>query len=409
MSQQSDRQRIQWFARAAAHVLGAVAFLFLWLHMRHVRPSWAPVGSRMYTLYFLALATVAGRYLTGIRYGGRPWHRVLFDGATLLFIALGVRWTGGIASDLWLVYFIYVIAETLADSARNFLITDAVAIASYVAATWPHRLAPAYVEQLGTRLFFLVLVASLARCIAAQHRQRDADLAALREALLVSEERRRLARELHDSIGHSLTRVILSLEVARRQCSVAEGRRQKAEGSEGGSPLASVGEALARDADDLREAMEEMRQLVATLRSDTAPFDLKQSLQAMVAELARSGAMQVRLRLPEEALPLSSHRQYHLSRVIQEALTNCLRHAHVDAAEIELQVAPAAVGPAHVLATIADEGAGFQPDHAGHCPGSGLQGMRERLAPYEGRVTIRSAPGQGTQIIAELPADVGEG
>src|SRR5262249_41201066 len=119
--------------------------------------------------------------------------------------------------------------------------------------------------------------------------------------------------------------------------------------------------------------------------------------------------MQVRLRLPEESLPLSSHRQYHLSRVIQEALTNCLRHAHVDAAEIELQVAPAAVGPAHVLATIADEGAGFQPDNAGDCPGSGLQGMRERLAPYEGRVTIRSAPGQGTQIIAELPADAGEG
>src|SRR5207249_3216349 len=95
-------------------------------------------------------------------------------------------------------------------------------------------------------------------------------------------------------------------------------------------------EEIGRDIDALRGAMEEMRQLVATLRTDTAPFDLPPWLRATAAEMA--GSTEVDLQLPAEPLPLSGAQQYQLARVIQEALTNCLRHAQVTRAEVEVRV-----------------------------------------------------------------------
>jgi signal transduction histidine kinase len=308
-----------------------------------------------------------------------------------LFIAIGVNLTGGIKSDLWLLYFIFIIAETLAASAPGFLVTDGAALLSYVIATWPRvGYVEGYVEILGTRIFFLVLVASIARTIAQEERRRQEDVAALREALSVSEERRRLARDLHDGIGHVLTRVIPSLEVARRQAQ---------------SDPAGAEECILQQANDLRGAMEEMRQVVATLRTDNSSIDAGISVRLMAAQLADSGALQVDVQAPVEPLPLSAHRQYHLSRVIQEALTNCLKHSGADRVLVHLQVVNGAVGGPRVLAEISDAGKGFDPTQRNGTVGHGLQGMSERLSPYGGKVTVESAPGRGTRVLAELPVD----
>jgi signal transduction histidine kinase len=374
--------------RAAQHVWLAAAFLFVWLHFSYVQHR--HLDWQIYTLYFTSVAGLAARYLTGIRHGRRRWHRVVFDGLTILFIALGVNITGGIHSDLWLVYFIFVIAETLAASARGFLITDGVAVLSYVIATWPRVMSQQYVEMLGTRIFFLVLVASIARTIALDERKRREDLSALREELSVSEERRRLARDLHDGIGHVLTQVILSLEVARRQCT---------------SDPPAAADSMAQQATSLRRAMEEMRQIVATLRTDTTSIDLRASVRAMTAQLAESGSLEVDVHLPVEPLPLSAHRQYHLSRVIQEALTNCLRHSGEDRARVEVEVVENPVGQRRVVAVVSDQGQGFDLQKVGGRGGHGLTGMSERLEPYGGKVRIESAPGEGTRITAEVPED----
>jgi signal transduction histidine kinase len=394
MRERHKQQFLRAVTRAAQHVWIAIAFIFFWLHFSYVRPNLRYEDWRIYSLYFLAVAGVAARYLTGIRHGQERWHRVLFDGLTILFIALGVNLTGRIESDLWLVYFIFVIAETLAASARGFLITDIVAVLSYVVATWPpDGITPRYLELLVTRVFFLVLVASIARTIAAEEQQRQADLGALREALSVSEERRRLARDLHDGIGHVLTRVILSLEVTRRQCAV--------------EPQAAA-ESMAQQANALRGAMEEMRQIVATLRTDTSAFDLQTAVRAMAAQLSETESLEVAVEAPQEPLPLSSHRQYHLSRVIQEALTNCLRHSGAPHARVEINVVEAPVGAGKVVVVVSDEGVGFDVRQVDSHPGHGLKGMAERLAPYGGKVTVDSSPGKGTRVVAEMPADEDE-
>jgi signal transduction histidine kinase len=386
MRKTPDQHDIRAVTRVAQHVWMAVAFVFAWMHFSSVRPH---LDWRVYSLYFLAVAGIACRYLTGMRYGYEPWHRVVFDGLSILFISLGVGLTGGIHSELWLLYFIFVIAETLAASARGFLITDVAAMASYAVATWPTKITWGYGELLLTRIFFLVLVASIARTIAGEERRREADLGGLREALSVSEERRRLARDLHDGIGHVLTRVILSLEVARRLC---------------GKEPEGAAESIAHQANALRGAMEEMRQIVATLRTDTSAFDLQTAVRAFIAQLEDTGSLEVSLEMPGEPLPLSSHRQYHLARVIQEALTNSLRHSRASHAEVEIRVVDAAVGIPKVVARVSDAGAGFEPGavRSGH----GLKGMAERLAAYGGKVRIDSSPGSGTAVTAELASDL---
>ncbi len=381
--------------RVALYVWLAVAFVLLWLHFSSVRIY---LDWRIYSLYFLAVAGVAGRYLTGIRHGNARWHRVVFDTLSILFIALGVNQTGGIHSDLWLLYFIFVIAETLAASARGFLITDVAAVLSYVIATWPAQPAVLneYFERLITRVFFLVLVALIARALAAQERQKQQDLAALTEALSVSEERRRLARDLHDGVGHVLTRVILSLELGRRML-----RQPVAEAS-----VVAAEECVAQQATALRGAMEEMRQLVATLRTDTAAFQIGAAVLQMAEQLSQPGHLEVKSDITTQSIPLSPHRQYHLSRVIQEALTNCVRHSGATLATVELKVEEDPLGEPVVVATVTDNGKGFDPEAPVQRPGHGLTGMRERLAPYQGQIEIRSAPGAGTTLRARLGGDL---
>jgi len=247
------------------------------------------------------------------------------------------------------------------------------------------------VEMLIPRVFILVLVASIARTVASEERQRQADVGALQEELSVSEERRRLARDLHDGIGHVLTRVILSLELARRQCAVEP---------------AAAAQTVGQQADALRGAMEEMRQIVATLRTEPSSYDFQTAVRAMAAELGETGSLEVELQLPEKPLPLAPHSQYHLSRVVQEALTNCMRHSGSRHAEVHVQVMETPVGRPRVTAVVRDEGKGFELDRVNDAYSHGLRGMEERLAPYGGKVMVDSTPGHGTRVTAELPGEV---
>jgi signal transduction histidine kinase len=389
--EQGPRAGYQALTRVAQHVWVVVAFILVWRYFTYVRPNLRHPDWQLNAFYFVAVAGTAFRYLTGVRHGDARWHRLLFDGLSIFAIALGVGLTGGIKSDLWLVYFIFLIAETVAASGRTYLITDTLAVLSYVAATWPRQPDQGYAEILLTRIFFLMVVASIARTLAAEERARQQDLAGLREALSVSEERRRLARDLHDGLGHVLTRVILSLEVARRQCA-----------TDPPAAAAAVGD----QATALRGAMEEMRQIVATLRTDAGDTRLLTALRDLAARLGESDQLRVHLDLPGGDLPLSAQRQYHLLRVIQEALTNCLRHADSGEAWVRVSLHEQPVGPARVVVVVEDRGRGFDPERAGAAGGHGLAGMAERLTPYEGAVTIHSAPGQGTRVTAEVPADL---
>lgn len=385
-----ERQDLGAVIAAAQHIWVAVAFVFAWLHFDYVqqwfrRPDW-----QLYVLYLSAVSAIAARYLTGARHGSEAWHRALFDFLIIFFIALGVNLTGGIRSDLWLLLFIFLIAETIATGDRGIVPTDVLALSSYVVAIWPRVPNQAWAEMLATRLFFLILVASIARTLAREERRRQEDLGALREALLVSDERRRLARELHDGVGHVLTRVILSLELARRNVRTDPVRAD---------------DQLAQQASALRGAMEEMRQLVATLRIDDSPeFDLRSALTAFAAQ-SPDDVPRVTVSLPEGAIPLSQFRQYHMARLVQEAMTNCLRHSRATEVSISVRVFTQPLGGSRVVAEVVDNGEGFDPEQAS-AHGNGLRGMLERIEPFDGKLLIESEPGHGARIAAEMPGDL---
>ena len=203
-----------------------------------------------------------------------------------------------------------------------------------------------------------------------------------------AEERNRIARELHDVVAHSVSVMVIQTQAARR---VAAGDREAA--WDALSSVQSCG----------RDALMEMRRMIGVLRHGdeelagaTAPA-LSQ-LGALVAR-ARAAGLAVELRIDGEARDLSPGLDLVVFRVVQEALTNAIKHAGPARAlvtvtfttgALELEISDTGRGPA--LA----EG---DTDATGH----GLVGMRERLVLYDGELQTRRARGGGFKVRARIP------
>jgi signal transduction histidine kinase len=192
-------------------------------------------------------------------------------------------------------------------------------------------------------------------------------------------ERLRIARELHDSVGHHLTALSLNLEAAAHTAQ--------------GTPAA---EHLRRAREAARTLLSEVRGTVTALR-DT-PLPLLPSLRAL-AEGAPGLA--VHLDVPESLALESSEAAHSLFRCVQELLTNTLRHAH--ARNLWIAIVPQPDGGVRVHAR--DDGHGAP----SLTPGSGLTGMRERFTRLGGSVEWRTGAGQGLEVEAWLPAARGAG
>ena len=203
------------------------------------------------------------------------------------------------------------------------------------------------------------------------------------------EERARVARDLHDEIGQSLTGVLLGLRLVE-DCVRAE-------------PL---DHALAeRRVSDVRalvaQALTEVRRLASALRPTVLDdLGLAAALQRLAADLAARG--DVAIELDQSPLPqqerLPGPVETVVYRVVQEALTNVLRHAR--ASHVVVLVRAAAH---HVEATVTDDGCGF--DVPGHGSSLGLRGMAERASLVGGTVRITSQMGQGTTVDLRIPLE----
>jgi PAS domain S-box-containing protein len=198
-----------------------------------------------------------------------------------------------------------------------------------------------------------------------------------RRLLLVQEEERRfLARELHDEIGQMLTGLQFELATAR---------------SRGESALAAA-EAT------VQALTEQVRQLSMDLRP--APLDafgLLPALQWLIERFQTQTDIAVDMRHQGIERRFSPEVEIAAYRVIQEALTNVARHADVDQATISL------LCDGTLLIVIRDEGCGFDP--AATPAPSGLRGLRERVELLDGAVVIDAALGAGVRITAEFPLD----
>jgi two-component system, NarL family, sensor histidine kinase UhpB len=204
-----------------------------------------------------------------------------------------------------------------------------------------------------------------------------------RRALLVQEhERRRIARELHDEVGQTLTGVMLQVE----------------------GLAAAIPEPLREQLDELRETAragtEEVRRIASRLRPEALEdLGLQSALSALATAFAEQARLPVERRL-EPALPLSEEHQLVIYRVAQEALTNVARHA--DASHVNLWLERT---EGQVVLTVRDDGRGLAPDSN---PSShGISGMRERAMLIGAHLTLTEPPTGGTQVQLSIPLDPG--
>ena len=198
------------------------------------------------------------------------------------------------------------------------------------------------------------------------------------------QERNRIAREIHDSLGHILTAQSIQLENALM---FVQSNQHKAQ-------------AFLVEAKDLgKSALGEVRQSLALLRSD--PLKGK-SLEAALTSLSKDFGQTTGILLEcnfSESLPylqLTPETSIAIYRIVQEALTNAYKHGTANKIIIELQVKNNGL---YVI--IDDNGKGF--DVTQNISGFGLQGMRERTEALLGKFNISSLPGYGCQVVAFIP------
>lgn len=201
------------------------------------------------------------------------------------------------------------------------------------------------------------------------------------------EERRVIARELHDEVGQALTAIKMELAVAQRAIETA------------GAPAEVLDDARSITDGALHTVRDLSHLLHPALLDD---FGLAAAVDWYLKRFGKRHDVRVDLvvdRMGDRLRPETEATTY---RVIQEALTNVAKHAQATACRVYLQRLTTTL-----LVTVEDNGVGFEParlSERGVSRGLGLVGIRERVSQLEGTMRLESAPGKGTRLTVELPA-----
>jgi len=219
-----------------------------------------------------------------------------------------------------------------------------------------------------------------------QQRRGEVELRALTTRLISvqEEERRRLARELHDNLGQKVSSIAIETAALAKQSSVALDRVRE--------HLATLPEALGDLAEEIRVISHQLHPaildnvgLVAALETECEVFSRRERIS---------------MRLRSENIPpsLPDDVSLCLYRIAQECLSNIARHAHARQGSVTLTGVEDSI-----LLAIADSGVGFDPSEAGSKGGLGIVSMGERVRLVGGKISVTSRPGQGTEIEVEVP------
>jgi signal transduction histidine kinase len=215
----------------------------------------------------------------------------------------------------------------------------------------------------------------------ARHAEREREVAA---RIAVAEERARIARELHDIVAHAVSVMVLQVGAVRH--------RMPADFSEDVEALRGVEETG-------RSALGEMRHLLGAMRHgddgpELAPQPGLGRLDALLQEIRRAG-LPVELHIDGEPFGLPVAIDLSAYRIVQEGLTNALKHAHASEAHVHIRFAAD-----ELRIQVSDDGDGAA-DPVGH--GHGLVGVRERVKLYGGEMTAGTANGGGFRLTTSLP------
>jgi signal transduction histidine kinase len=243
-------------------------------------------------------------------------------------------------------------------------------------------------RTLSTQVYIVVTaLATLFMAAVVSERERSARALAdarRHEGEQAEEERRRIARDLHDSVSQALFSTLLHARTA-----------QKALDASAPEPLIR---SLGTIADLTRGAQSEMRALIYELRRDPVEHGLVDALERHAARVGARDGLEVDVRGPEDSLGLPREVEMQLFAIAREALANVVKHAGARTARISVRRSAG-----RVVVEIRDDGRGFDAasGHPGHF---GLESMRSRAAELGGSLTITSARGYGTLVRVETTA-----
>ena len=269
-------------------------------------------------------------------------------------------------------------------------ITAAVAIGVTANDVGPFSKQPIDERTLNTQLYIWVaaLTTLFLSAVVSERERSSRELAEARraEGAGAVEERRRIARDLHDSVSQAL----FSTELHTRTA-------QKALVQEGGSPSGRVGRSLAAIVDLTRSMQSEMRALIFELHRDPVHNGLVAALARHASGLRTSDELTIDVQVPGRPLALSELVETQLFAIGREALANVQKHAEASAAHLRIEAQQG-----QVVLEVRDNGRGFNLA-AGHPGHFGLESMRSRAAEIGGFLTITSAPGSGTLVRVCVP------
>jgi two-component system, NarL family, sensor histidine kinase UhpB len=195
------------------------------------------------------------------------------------------------------------------------------------------------------------------------------------------DERLRIARELHDQVGQTLTAVTIQAD--------------RAVETDGAVPKAM----LEQIASAARDGLDDVRRIARELRPEALDdLGLINALITLCRRVSDQGGIRVEQHFESGLPPLTPEAELVIYRIAQESLTNAIRHADPSTVQVSL-----ASQPGGVVLTVRDDGCGMS--NAPPQDTAGISGMRERALLLHGRLSIDSQPGQGTQVTLEIPVD----
>ncbi|MCF2938347.1 sensor histidine kinase [Paenibacillus alkaliterrae] len=214
-------------------------------------------------------------------------------------------------------------------------------------------------------------------------------LLGLKIILAQEEERKRIAREIHDGPAQSLANIVLRTEIAERMLIKQE--------------FVMVQEELVDLKGQVRSGLEEIRKIIFNLRPMALDdLGLVPTLRKFTQDFEEKTKIHTVFELTGREARMPSAMEAAIFRLVQEAFTNAYKHASASHIILEINFRPE-----HISLVIQDNGVGFRSDwieqDAGNNTHFGLVGMRERIELIEGRMDIDSNPGQGTKIMIDIP------
>jgi signal transduction histidine kinase len=247
---------------------------------------------------------------------------------------------------------------------------------------------PINAEEVATRVETHLKLDALRRRQAAQNWQLREEIAAREQEMRSKreeareDERKHIARELHDELGQHLSAIRLELSFVRMRW---------------GTDNPELREKVQSVQETIDGVIGLVRDLVARLRPVVLDMGIASALEWLICEFRTSSEVTCDLQVDEQVTDLDPWQTSTVFRLVQESLTNIGRHAHARKVQVSLQ----RQSVAYVL-SVSDDGLGFDPTKIG-IKSLGLQGMRERAEMLGGQLDLRTRPGNGTSIIVTFP------